>query len=99
MTTFGEFMQQAAEEARDEGSPLVEAQHLLLAIAAGPDAVTRQILAAGGLDRHALRDALDREFEHSLAAAGISAAAFDLPQPSKAPARPGPLGGIGQARH
>jgi ATP-dependent Clp protease ATP-binding subunit ClpA len=70
MTTFGKYIEQAREEARDDGSAAVEAQHLLLAIAAGPDAATRQILAAGGLDHRALRDALDREFEHSLAAAG-----------------------------
>jgi ATP-dependent Clp protease ATP-binding subunit ClpA len=91
MTTFGKYIEQATEEARDDGSAVVEAQHLLLAIAAGSDAVTRQILTAGGLDHRTLRDALDQEFEHSLAAAGISAAAFDLPQPSKSPARPARL--------
>lgn len=92
MTAFGKYIEQAREEARDDRSAAVEAQHLLLAIAAGPDAATRQILAAVGLDHRALRDALDREFEHSLAVAGVSAAAFDLPQPSKSPARPARLG-------
>jgi D-alanyl-D-alanine carboxypeptidase len=92
MTTFGKYIEQAREEARDDGSAAVEAQHLLLAIAAGPDGATGQIMAAGRLDHQALRDALDREFEHSLAAAGISTAAFDLPQPSRAPTRPTRLG-------
>jgi hypothetical protein len=74
------------------GSAAVEAQHLLLAIAAGPDAGTRQILAEADVGHRALRVALDREFEHSLTAAGISTAAFDLPQPSNTPARPARLG-------
>jgi D-alanyl-D-alanine carboxypeptidase len=92
MTTFGKYIEQAREEARDDGSAAVEAQHLLLAIAAGPDVGTRQILAEAGVSHRTLRVALDREFEHSLAAAGISAAAFDLPQPSNTPARPARLG-------
>jgi ATP-dependent Clp protease ATP-binding subunit ClpA len=96
MTTFGKYMhtiiEQGRDEARRDGSAAVEAQHLLLAIAAGPDAVPRQILAAAGLDYRAVREALDREFERSLNAAGVSAAAFDLPLPSGAPVRLAHLG-------
>jgi ATP-dependent Clp protease ATP-binding subunit ClpA len=92
MTAFGKYIEQAREEARDDGSAAVEAQHLLLAIAAAPDAGTRQVLATAGLGHRVLRDALDREFEHSLAAAGISAAVSDLPQPSSTSARPSRLG-------
>jgi ATP-dependent Clp protease ATP-binding subunit ClpA len=96
MTTFGSYvhaiMDRGRDEARDDGSAAVEAQHLLLAVAAGPDASSRQALAAAGLDREAIRAALDRELEHSLAAVGVSAAAFDLPRPSPRPDRPSRLG-------
>jgi ATP-dependent Clp protease ATP-binding subunit ClpA len=91
MTMFGPYrhtiFEQGRDEARQDGSAAVEAQHLLLAIAAGPDAAPRQVLAAAGLDHRAIRQALDREFEHSLSVAGVSAAAFDLPEPSRFPGR------------
>jgi ATP-dependent Clp protease ATP-binding subunit ClpA len=96
MTTFGSYvsaiMALGREEARKDGSAAVEAQHLLLAIATGPDVAPRQILADAGLDHEAIHEALDREFERSLAAAGISAAAFDLPEPASAPEAPARLG-------
>ncbi len=95
MSTLGTYvhsiLDQSREEARSDGSTTVEAQHLLLAIASGPDTSGRQLLAAAGLDRAAIRNALDREFEHSLAAAGTSATAFDL-QRSSVTARPTRLG-------
>jgi ATP-dependent Clp protease ATP-binding subunit ClpA len=96
MSTFGDYvhaiLEQGREEARQDGSAAVEAQHLLLAVAAGPQAAPRQVLATAGLDHRVIRDALDREFEHSLQAAGVSAATFDLPQPSRSPQRPRRLG-------
>jgi len=61
-------LMRAAEEARAEGSATVEAHHMLLALAAGGDPV----LAAAGLDHAAVRGALDQEFAHSLAAAGVT---------------------------
>jgi ATP-dependent Clp protease ATP-binding subunit ClpA len=76
-----EIRDRGADEARADGSENVEAQHLLLALAAYPDAAVQGILASAGLDRDAIRGALDREFEHSLSAAGVSLAAFDLPRP------------------
>ena len=79
-------------EARDDGSATVEAHHLLLAIAAEPEAATRDALTSAGLDRLAIRDALDREFEHSLSAAGVSLAAFGLPRPSPARERSTQMG-------
>ena len=45
----------------------------------------------------AIRDALDREFEHSLTAAGVSLPAFDLPRPART-ARAAEAGRLGQAR-
>lgn len=41
----------------------------------------------GGLDRDAIREALDREFEHSLSVAGVSRSAFGLPPASPDPQR------------
>ncbi|HXA60165.1 MAG TPA: Clp protease N-terminal domain-containing protein, partial [Streptosporangiaceae bacterium] len=96
MTVFGKYLQtiidQGMDEAQKDGSATVEAQHLLLAIAAEPQPSTHHVLAWAGLDRQAIRDALDREFEHSLSAAGVSLASFDLPRPSNAPERPTRLG-------
>ncbi|MEW9529172.1 Clp protease N-terminal domain-containing protein [Microbispora sp. NPDC049125] len=86
------IIDRGAYEAHADGSAAVEAHHLLLAIAAGPESPAHQVLASAGLDRDAIRDALDREFEHSLSAAGVSLAAFDLPRPSKAAERPSHLG-------
>lgn len=81
----------AQHEAHDDGSTTVEAQHLLLAIASEPEPTTRQVLESVGLDRDAIRGALDREFEHSLRVVGVSRAAYDLPQPSRLPTLP-PMG-------
>jgi len=72
----------AEQEARDDASATIEAHHLLLAIAGEREAGTQGILASVGLDRAAIRDALDREFEHSLSTVGVSATAFDFPPPS-----------------
>lgn len=75
-------------EARAESSPTIEAHHVLLAMAAPQDTAARPILAEAGLDQAGVRAALRQEFEHSLAAAGVSAAAFDLrstPDPERRP--------------
>jgi ATP-dependent Clp protease ATP-binding subunit ClpA len=71
-------LDRAEIEARSDGSATVEAQHLLLAIAADPDTLTGRVLASVGLDCRAIREALHREFEHSLSAAGVSVPASDL---------------------
>jgi ClpA/ClpB-like protein len=62
----------AGKEARSSGRDAVEAEHLLLALAAHPD------LRDFGLDRQRLAAALADEEEQSLAVVGISAAEFDL---------------------
>jgi D-alanyl-D-alanine carboxypeptidase len=56
------------------GSPTVEAEHLLLALAA-----RQPVLAEFGLDHDGVLAALDEERVRSLLAVGISAADFDLP--------------------
>jgi D-alanyl-D-alanine carboxypeptidase len=71
----------ATTEARADGSPTVEAHHLLLAIAAADEPGTGRVLRSVGLDRATIRAALDREFERSLAAAGVSVGAA-APHPS-----------------
>ena len=63
---------QAAEVARDLGSPQVEAEHLLLAITAG-DSPAARALHAAGLDREGLLEVLAAETARSLAAVGITA--------------------------
>jgi D-alanyl-D-alanine carboxypeptidase len=73
---------QGTTEARRGGSATVEAHHLLLAIAAERETGTHRILTSVGLDEGVLREALDREFEHSLNAVGVSLTPFDLPRPS-----------------
>src|SRR4030081_981841 len=73
------ILHRAREEANAVGSPSVEAEHALLAIAAHKGTEAQRILAAAGLDHEALLAALDREFEESLAGAGVSLSAFDLP--------------------
>lgn len=57
----------AGAEARAEGSTVIEAHHLLLAIAQDGSPV----LASAGLDHATVRGALDREFARSLAVAGV----------------------------
>lgn len=76
------IIERAQQEARLDRSATFEAEHLLLAIAADRESATAQILAAAGLDHTAIRDALDREAEHSLSAAGVSRATFNLPKAS-----------------
>ncbi|MEU8148928.1 Clp protease N-terminal domain-containing protein [Nonomuraea sp. NPDC048901] len=82
------IIEQGAAEAQEDGSSAIEAHHLLLAIAAGEGTAAHRVLTAAGLGRQAIRDALDREFEHSLSAVGVSVASFDLPKPAAAPEPP-----------
>ncbi|MFF5211604.1 Clp protease N-terminal domain-containing protein [Streptosporangium sp. NPDC000396] len=79
-------------DAHHDRSATIEAHHLLLAIATKEESTTRQVLTSAGLDHRAIREALDREFEHSLNAAGVSLAAFDLPRPSNIGKPPTQLG-------
>ncbi|SNT21999.1 D-alanyl-D-alanine carboxypeptidase [Streptosporangium subroseum] len=86
------IIERGRRDAHHDGSSTIEAHHLLLAIAAEGENATHQALTSAGLDHRAIRDALDREFEHSLNAAGVSLAASGLPRPSKAAKPPTQLG-------
>jgi ATP-dependent Clp protease ATP-binding subunit ClpA len=81
------IVRQAEKEAAEAGSPAIGAEHLLLAMAGEHGIEARDVLAAAGLDRDAIRAALDREFRHSLAAAGVTLAPGDLPAASRDPNR------------
>ena len=70
----------AVDEAQTAGQRSVEAEHLLLALAARPE------LHQLGLDRRQLADALALEERRSLQVVGVSADAYQLAQPT-APAR------------
>lgn len=75
-------------KAGDDGSATIEAAHLLLAVAIEPDPVVHEALRSQGLDPAAVKAALAREFEHSLAVVGVSPGSYDLPRPSRLPTRP-----------
>jgi D-alanyl-D-alanine carboxypeptidase len=80
MTTFHSFLrtilEQAGREARGDGS-MIEAQHVLLAMAAQPETETRELLESVGLGHCAIRTALDAEFSHTLSAVGVSVPVSD----------------------
>lgn len=92
MTPFDKYLHavimRADQEAREDGSPTVEAQHLLLAVAGEQEPTTHALLAAVGLDRDAVHAALEQEFVRSLSAVGVSSTTYDLPPASWRPARP-----------
>ncbi|MEA2298528.1 MAG: hypothetical protein QOF77_1464 [Solirubrobacteraceae bacterium] len=65
-------MRAAQEEAREQGSATIEAEHLLLALAAEEDTPTGRLLAAAGLDHEGVLAALASETARSLAAVGVA---------------------------
>ncbi|HTT54442.1 MAG TPA: Clp protease N-terminal domain-containing protein [Streptosporangiaceae bacterium] len=81
------IVRQAEKEAAEDGSPLIGAEHMLLAMTGEHGIEARDVLASAGLDRDALRAALDREFRQSLAAAGVTLPPGGLPAASRDPAR------------
>lgn len=75
----------AEAQARSSGSPTIEAEHLLLALAAeGP---VGRLLAEYGIDVQGIHEALARELERSLAAVGVELADHPLPRAPTAPRR------------
>ena len=81
------IVREAEKEAAETGSPLIGAEHLLLAMTGEHGIEARDVLASAGLDRDALRAALDGEFRQSLAAAGVTLPPGGLPAASRDPAR------------
>jgi len=69
----------ANEEAQRLGSASVEAEHLLLALAADESSPAGRLLADHGLDHDGVRAALERETESSLAAVGVALGDFAFP--------------------
>lgn len=96
MSAFSKYvravLEQAEREAQSDHSVRIEAQHVLLAIAAQPETTAGQVLRSAGLDRAALREALKRELEYSLSSAGVSVAASALSRADAAPRRATELG-------
>jgi ATP-dependent Clp protease ATP-binding subunit ClpA len=82
-------MRASKEVADGLGSPQIEAEHLLLAIAAGPaDDRAAQALRDEGLDPETLREAIAHDAERVLAHVGIDLSGFDpppRPRSSKSP--------------
>ncbi|MEV5710619.1 Clp protease N-terminal domain-containing protein [Actinoallomurus sp. NPDC052274] len=87
-------MERAACEAQEAGSATIEAEHLLLAIAAEHESTTQRLLSEAGLEYPAISDALEQEFKHSLSTAGVTVG--ELPRPSRSPKRPSRIGATGK---
>lgn len=90
------IVRQAEKEAEEARSPLIEAEHLLLAMTGEHGIEARDVLASAGLDRDGVRAALDREFRESLATAGVTLPADGLPTASRDPERQARLAASGK---
>jgi ATP-dependent Clp protease ATP-binding subunit ClpA len=81
-----DVVKRSHEEAASLGSPTIEAEHLLIALAeSGP---TAAVLSDAGLDRDGLVAALDGEIERSLEAIGLDAQGLLEHAPRSGPRRP-----------
>jgi ATP-dependent Clp protease ATP-binding subunit ClpA len=76
------------DEARERGSRTVEAEDLMLSLTEQRAGVARECLVDAGLDREGILRALEEEAARSLAGAGVSRDAFDLPPPRPSPSTP-----------
>jgi ATP-dependent Clp protease ATP-binding subunit ClpA len=90
------MVRQAEKEAEEAGSPVIEAEHLLLAMTGDHGCEARDVLASAGLGRDGIRAALDREFRQSLAAAGVTLPPGGLPRASRDRARQARLAASGK---
>jgi ATP-dependent Clp protease ATP-binding subunit ClpA len=80
-------VEQAQEEARALGAPRIEAEHLLLALAAGHTPLAAWLAAAGG-GHDELVDALHMETAAALDVVGVSLSSFGLPAPVATTTKP-----------
>jgi D-alanyl-D-alanine carboxypeptidase len=62
----------AEVEAQNDGTPAIEAEHLLLALAAEPGSATGRLLGEFGLDHEKLASTLREEYRRSLAFVGVA---------------------------
>ncbi|MGH7762679.1 MAG: Clp protease N-terminal domain-containing protein [Candidatus Dormibacteraceae bacterium] len=65
-------------EAKRDGAKFIEAEHMLLALAADPDGDAARTLTEAGLDHQRLVSALQEERRRTLAFAGMSAPTTEL---------------------
>ena len=86
------LVRSARDEARRDGSRTIEAEHVLLALARRDETAAARLLAEAGLTEGAIRDALNREWEQSLATAGIAVRIGLLPEATPDPDRHPPIG-------
>ncbi|MET9274254.1 Clp protease N-terminal domain-containing protein [Kribbella sp. NPDC003557] len=86
------LVRSARAEARRDGSRTIEAEHVLLAVAALDGSSAARLLAEAGLTDSAIRDALNREWEQSLAVAGIAVRTGLLPEATPDRARDPQIG-------
>jgi ATP-dependent Clp protease ATP-binding subunit ClpA len=70
----------ARAEAVEDGSAAIEAEHVLLALTGLSGTTTARLLAEAGLTYETTRAALDREWEQSLAVAGVAVVIAELPK-------------------
>jgi ATP-dependent Clp protease ATP-binding subunit ClpA len=81
-------VKRAHDEAASLGSPTIEAEHLLIALADRTSGLPATVLADAGLDRERLVAALDDEIAHSLAAVGLDGEPLLEQAPRSRPGRP-----------
>jgi ATP-dependent Clp protease ATP-binding subunit ClpA len=73
--TVASIVRAARVEAIADGARAVEAEHLLLALAAGDNSAAQLLLASAGLDHDTIHQALVNERRHSLETVGVTVAA------------------------
>jgi ATP-dependent Clp protease ATP-binding subunit ClpA len=81
--TVASIVRAARVEAIADGARAVEAEHLLLALAAGENSAAQLLLAGAGLDHDTIHQALVDERRHSLETVGVAVAAS--PEPVRDP--------------
>lgn len=91
MNAFDEYMtatiEQAGREAHADASATIEAEHLLLAMAAQSTTDVGEFLEHVGLGHGSLRAALERESDHALKSVGIALDPSEKPRPKPSGAR------------
>jgi ATP-dependent Clp protease ATP-binding subunit ClpA len=87
--SLSRVLERAIDEAAARRAPMVEAEHLLLALASDESLAASRVLIEGGLDRSALETALERERSQSLSAVGIGPLNEKLFEATPRQSRPG----------